>query len=196
MKFALPIKAVINAQKCQSKNDVRFYLCGFYVTKEAVESMNGHYLYQAKLKECELPDYLTHHVGENDLPESLIINMVQQIKDPIKKHGCEYVLFEVVGSDVIATPINQFGGKIAVYLGQIVDGKFPETKKIIPENVDTDFGEVGVNADYLKKLYEVCDGDFKTVHMKCHGQNKPILFEIKTLSHLYESKFVVMPLKI
>ena len=196
MKFALPIKAVINAQKCQAKNDVRYYLSGFHVTKSCIEATNGHYLYQAKLKECELPEHLAQHVGSNDLPKSLIINVVQQIKEPTKKHGCEYVMFEIEGNDAIATTINQFGGKIAVYLGQVIDGRFPGTEKIIPKDEDSDFSEIVINADYLKKLHEICDGNFKSVHMKCFGQNKPILFEVKSINTLYESKFIVMPLKI
>lgn len=196
MKFALPVKAVINAQKCQAKYDVRYYLEGFHVTKGSVVATNGHYLYQANLKNCELPDYMQALVGDNELPESVIINMVQQIKPPIKRAGCEYVLFEIAENDVIATTIDHLGGKIAVYLGKVVDGKFPDVNKIIPSEVESNFAEIGINADYLKKLHEICDGNFKAVHMKCHGQDKPIVFDIKVLNCHYESKFVLMPLKI
>lgn len=197
MKFALPINAVINAQKCTAKKDTRYYLEGFHVSKEAISATNGHYLYSAKFKSFEYPESITENHKLDELPDSMIIKMKQPIKKPAAKRGCEFVVFEVTDSKVVATTIDQFGSEIGCFLGLVVDGRFPDVSKVIPsEKEKEDFDLIGFNADYLKKLQEVCEGSFKSVMMKCHRQNKAAVFEISTLSTHYEPIFVLMPIRI
>lgn len=196
MKFILPLKAVINAQSCVSKGDIRYYLDGFHVTKSAVESTNGHYMYQAKMKNFEYPDYLPDWKSSFDLPESMIINMKQSIKKPIKMTGCEFVIFEVNESEVIAKTINQHGGTIGVYLGEVVEGKFPDTSKVIPSGEPEPYSQIGFNSSYLKKVDQVSDGKFSSVKLKTYGENKAAVFEIMSHSDHYDAIFVLMPIRL
>lgn len=198
MKFILPINAVTNAQKCVAKYEVRYYLEGFHVTKKAVEATNGHYAYRAKLKEFALPEYLANHAEGCELPESMIIKMKQPIKKPAKSSGCEFVFFDVQDSKVIATTIDQFGGEAGCFLGSVIDGKFPDVEGLViqtgePEN----HSQVGYNADYLKKLSEVCDTEFKSVKLQSYGEDKASVFEIiNPINMFYDAIFVLMPIRL
>lgn len=197
MKFILPIKAVVNAQKCIANRDVRYYLNGFHVTKNTVEATNGHYLYQAKIKSFEYPDYLPDWKSSFELPESMIIKMKQPIKHPVKKLGCEFVIFEVAESKVIVTTIDQYGNDIGVYLGEVVDGRFPDIERVIPKGDPECHSYVGFNAEYLKKIYEVSSGRFKSVKMKSFGENKAAIFEIiDSVNMHFDAIFVLMPIRL
>ena len=197
MKFALPIGSVINAQKCTAKNDIRFYLNGFHVTKDGISATNGHYIYHAKLKDFEYPERITENHDIGEMPVSIIIKMKQPIKKPTAKSGCDFVIFDVTDTKVIATTVNQFGGEIGCFLGETIDGRFPDINKVIPSGDEKeDFASISFNADYLKKLSDVSDGRFKAVTMKCYGQKKAVLFEISSSSAHYEPIFVLMPIRI
>lgn len=197
MRFILPINAAINAQKCQASFDVRYYLNGFHVTKTTVEAISGHYAYQAKLKEFSIPDNVAIHCANNELPDSMIIQMNQTIKKPAKRVGCEFVVFDVNESEVIATTIDQFGGKVGCFLGKVIDVRFPDFSKIITDG-EINAGEpVGFNASYLKKLSEVADGHIAAVKMQAYGPEKATVFDIINRTNmLYDAKFVLMPLRL
>lgn len=196
MKFILPLQAVINAQHCVATSDIRYYLEGFHVTKTAIESTNGHYLYQAKLKEIEYPDYLPDWRDSFELPDSMIIKMKQAIKAPIKRAGCQFVTFEVEGLKVIATTIDMFGQPIGVYLGEVVDRRFPGTEKVIPKGNPEPYAQIGFNSAYLKKVDQVSEGKFSSVKLKTYGENKAAVFEILSLNEYYTSLFVLMPIRL
>ena len=196
MKFILPIQAVINAQHCVASCDVRYYLEGFHVTKQSVQATNGHYLYQAKLKEIEYPDYLPEWRCDFELPESMIIKMKQIIKKPIKKSGCEFVVFEVEESKVIATTIDMFGKSIGVFLGEVVDGRFPDAERVRPKGKQKPCSQIGFNSAYLKKVDQVSDGAYSSVKLKTYGEHKPAVFEILPLNEHYNAVFVLMPIRL
>lgn len=197
MRFILPLTAVLNASKCVSKGDPRYYLEGFHVTKKAVEATNGHYLYRAAFKDFSYPDYLPEWRLDFDLPDSMIIKMKQQIKKPAVKSGCEFVVFEIDGSEVIATTIDQFGGKIGCFLGAVVDAGFPDADKVIPSGEVKQNEPVGFNSSYLKKLNEVSEGRTGSVKMTTYGKDKPALFEITGgFNQYYDAVFVLMPIRI
>jgi len=197
MKFALPIKAVTNAQKCQAKDDARYYLNGFHVTSNTVEASNGHFLYQAKIKQFEYPSYICDMNINNQPPETMIIKMKQQIRQPLKKLGCEFVVFEVVDSKVIATTIDHYGSDIAVYLGEVVDGEFPDVKKrAIPYGEPEQHKQVSFNADYLKMLSSVT-GYTGHVKLQSYGEHKASVFTI--IDHVnmhFDAIFVLMPIRL
>ena len=194
MKFILPMQAVINAQHCTATNDIRYYLEGFHVTKQAVQATNGHYLYQAKLKEIEYPDYLPDWRNDFELPDAMIIRMKQPIKKPIKKSGCQFVTFEVEESKVIATTIDQFGKSIGVFLGEVIDGRFPDAERVIPKGEQESHVQIGFNSAYLKKVHQVSDGQFASVKLKTYGENSAAVFEIIGFNEHYEGLFVLMPI--
>jgi DNA polymerase III sliding clamp (beta) subunit (PCNA family) len=196
MKFILPLQAVINAQHCVATNDIRHYLEGFHVTKTAIESTNGHYLYQAKLKGIKYPDYLPDWRDSFELPDSMIINMKQTIKAPIKKSGCQFVTFEVEDSKVIATTIDMFGKPIGAYLGEVVDGRFPDTERVIPKGDPEPCAQIGFNSAYLKKVDQVSEGKFSSVKLKTYGEHKAAIFEIMSINDHYSSIFVLMPIRL
>lgn len=196
MKFILPTQAVLNAMKCTATNDPRYYLEGIHVTKSSVEATNGHYLYQAKLKELKIPDAIKDLGYDFEMPDSIIIRMKQKIAKPVKKSGCEFMLFEINGCDVVVTPLNQFGQKMACYLGEIIEGRFPDCDRVIPTGEKEDFECVGFNSAYLKKLDEVSDGRYGSVKLKLFGENKVAIFEIMSHSEHYEALFVLMPIRL
>lgn len=196
MKFILPIKAVINAQKCIANRDVRFYLEGFHVTKQTVEATNGHYLYQATMKQFEYPSYICEMDIDNQLPESMIIKMKQPIKQPAKRLGCEFVIFDVEDSKVIATTVDQYGLDVGVFLGEVVEGRFPDCEKVIPKGEVECHSQVGFNANYLKKLSEIT-GYTGHVKMQSYGEQKAAVFTV--LDHVnmhFDAVFVVMPIRL
>ncbi|AUR98053.1 hypothetical protein NVP1246O_46 [Vibrio phage 1.246.O._10N.261.54.E10] len=196
MKFILPLQAVINAQHCVATREIRYYLEGFHVTKTAVESTNGHYLYQAKLKDIEYPDYLPDWRNNFELPDSMIIKMKQIIKKPIKKTGCQFVTFEIEESKVIATTIDQLGRPIGVFLGEVVDGRFPDAERVIPKGEQESHVQIGFNSAYLKKVHQVSDGQFASVKLKTYGENSAAVFEIMSLNEHYSAVFVLMPIRL
>lgn len=196
MKFILPLQAVINAQHCTATNDIRYYLEGFHVTKSAIQATNGHYLYQAKFKEIEYPDYLPEWRCDFELPDSMIIKMKQTIKSPVKKLGCQFVTFEIEESKVIATTIDGFGRPVGVFLGEVVDGRFPDAERVIPSGEQEPYSQIGFNSAYLKKVYQVSEGKLSSVKLKTYGENKAAVFEILSLSEHYEAVFVLMPIRL
>lgn len=196
MKFILPTQAVLNAMKCTATADVRYYLDGIHVTKDSVEATNGHFLYQAKLKDCKIPEAIEELGYDFEMPDSMIIRMKQKIAKPVKRSGCQFILFEVNGGEVIATPLSQHGQKMACYLGEIVDGKFPDCDRVIPSGEKEDFECVGFNSAYLKKIDEISDGKYGSVKLKLFGENKAAIFEIMSHSEHYEAIFVLMPIRL
>lgn len=196
MKFILPTQAVLNAMKCTATADVRYYLEGIHITKDSVEATNGHYLYQVKLKEFEVPDAIKELGYEFEMPESMIVRMKQKIAKPAKRSGCQFILFDVNGDEVVVTPLNQFGQKMACYLGEAVEGRFPDCNRVIPTGEKEDFECVGFNSAYLKKLDEVSDGKYGSVKLKLFGENKAAIFEIMSHSEHYNALFVLMPIRL
>lgn len=197
MKFILPINAVLNAIKCQAKGDQRYYLSGIHITQHAVEASNGHYLYQAKLnKDLHYPDYLPDWRSSFDLPESMIIRMKQRITNPIKSSGCEFVIFEVDEKEVIVKPVNKFGEIIACYLGEVIEGKFPNTDNLIPSGEPDNHARVGYNSAYLKKINDIAEGRFKTVTLQSHGEHKASVFKLSVPHDYYTPIFVLMPVRL
>lgn len=196
MKFILPINAVINAQKCVATQDPRFYLEGFHITKKAIEATNGHCLYQAIFKDFEYPDFLPDWRSSFELPDSMIVRMKQHIKKPAKKNGCDFVIFEVEESKVIATTINQFGEPVGVYLGEVVDGRFPDCERVIPTGDPECHKQIGFNSAYLKRLDQVSDSKYSSVKLKSYGETKAAVFEIIGLDQYYSAIFVIMPIRL
>lgn len=196
MQLILPANAVLNAQKCVAINDVRYYLGGIHVTKVAIEATNGHYMYQAKLKDFKYPDEILESYSPDELPESLIIKMVQPIKKPAVKAGCEFIVFDIDGEKVIATTIDHLGSPLGVYLGEVVDYRFPDTERLIPSGKSEPHDFVGFNSLYLKKVHDIADGRFKSVKMTAYGEDKPVKFEVISNSQYYDSMLVVMPIRL
>jgi DNA polymerase III subunit beta len=196
MKFILPIDAFLNASKCVEINDPRYYLEGVHVTKNTIEATNGHYLYQAKIKEFEYPDCIKEMSLDSINPESMIIKMIQPVKKPAKTQGCEFIIFDVNENKVIATTVNQFGRELAVYLGEVIEGIFPDARRVIPSGGGESTPLIGLNAGYLKKLSEVCGGRFKSVKMNTFGDNKPVMFEVIDYDKHYSATFTLMPIRL
>jgi len=117
-----------------AKNDVRFFLNGVHVFGETIEATNGHYLFTAKIDKTE---------------EDRIFKIIGTI--PAKAQDTE-ISFETN----IATHKNFNNEIVGVGYVEVIDGKFPDTQKVIDKFKPEKVSEIAFSPEYLslpKKLF-------------------------------------------
>jgi len=195
MKFILPLRVFLNAIQCQADRDVRNYLNGVHISANRVQATNGHYAYNAFVKDYTLPEWVDF---DNKYPVSLIIAMKQKIRKPTKTKGECFAVIESNNNDVIVTVINWIGEKIGCYLGEIIEGRFPNFHRIYSElKTEKENISVGFNAEYLAIMKGLSTSKLGSVKMTTHGENKATVFEfLDGCNEYFSQEFILMPMRL
>ena len=169
--------AMLSALLFQAKNDPRYYLIGMcFAPENQLYATDGHRLF----------------IGEHQTPE-LTENVIVRLKGP------KFTRFEKATIDTesgVVTYLDENGLRVNLGLCEVVDGKYPDAKRVIPtENVAVE--QIGFNAKYLADVEKVArfyNPRFQSIKIKPNGDTKGSLIEIR---NPWESaKIVVMPMRL
>lgn len=179
------MKVIINDMKafkliliCCAKNDVRYYLNGFFIDieKNRLASTDGHRL---AYSECI--------ASVSDIDKNTTIAITDR-KIPKKAKSL------VVSDDIITyySEPEGMGDRLGIVPISTVDCKYPDYGKTIKdfdEKPDMPLADVALNFKYLKDMDSVIDSRC-ALKMAFKGEGEPIRITVKTDS---ESDFLIMP---
>lgn len=121
------------------KNDVRYYLNGVHVKDGVIEASNGHYLFRAQIES----------------KEEMLFTLVGNI--PARSD-----VTELDFDTKIATHKDIMECVLGVSYIKSIDGKFPDTVKVIEQFSPCSVDAIGYNPQYLGLPYKL----FKVTEMK------------------------------
>lgn len=180
----LPAAIVKAARLFQAKADVRYYLVGIQLNNTGcIVATNGHVLIKID------------HEPLKDLEESLIVR-IHGTKIPQKAHELEFVF------------LDDLRGVVRMYSGhgtlmddvrsfELVEGKFPDYKNVMPKKEILAVSEIGINPQYMDIVAKTQNElGFKDsgVGLKFRGQANGI--EVNFRSPEYNAIAVVMPMRL
>ena len=166
------------ATACTAKNDMRYYLNGIHINSEHVVSTDGHILYLAEIDPGE---------GFNGPIIFEPVNISTWIrKVVIYTHDSYNVIVE--------TSSNRKGIKTKQHICPLIDGRFPDYKRIIPSDTRfrEQFRDFSIGSGYLVSLKTIF-GDWP-LRFNLSDVNEPIV-----ITHSTESgygKVVLMPCRL
>lgn len=180
----LPAAIVKAARLFQAKADVRYYLVGIHLNKlGCVVATNGHVLIKID------------HEPLKDLEESLIVR-IHGTKIPQKARELEFVFL-----DDLRGVVRMYNGRGAlmddVRSFELVEGKFPDYKNVMPKGGLEFIGEIGINPHYMDIIAQAQHEigiKHAGVSLKFRGQHNDI--EVNFKSEEYEALAVVMPMRL
>jgi hypothetical protein len=137
---AITVKAeLIRAvQACQAKNDYRYYLNGFLLASNGdIVGTNGNILYKS--------------IYISDAVEAVEVDTIIKIDGKIPLNA----------SSVTFAPIDEFSGHATTDTGKVypyivVDGKYPNYERVIPEEIRLNFSNgFGITAELMAAIPDV-----------------------------------------
>ena len=184
--FTVKANVVRAAQIFQAQNDVRYYLNGVFVGQDGmIAGTNGH------------AAFVSSH--DADIDQDYII----QIAGVIPKTAKEIEL-TIIDGKVIVDCKDRHDKTVKLLAGRILDGKYPDVKKVIPDYSDEAMkeligrNEISVQAQYMANVSKVfsSSGDFDGVNIKFKDSSSVMLIT-STVGRLYpENTFVlIMPVR-
>lgn len=160
----------------QAKNDARYYLNGIHLNKNGtVEATDGHSLI---VSECGI---LT------ELDKSLIINIHGAIP---AKAGLAHFDFVDEKKGIISF---EKGEMLIAF--SIIDGTFPDTKRVMPTKRGPVL-EIGFNPDYILKIQKGCkilNPRYKGLEFHFYGKDSVTLVRVARCE--FNTKFLLMPMR-
>lgn len=177
MILTLTRPALLSALLFQAKDDPRYYLIGMcFAPEKELYSTDGHRLF----------------IGEH-LTEGLEQNIIVRLKGP------RFVKFDKASIDTetgVITYLDEFGERVNLGLCEVVDGKYPDVKRVIPKE-NNPVSEIGFNARYLadvEKVARLYNPKFESIRIKPNGYTNGSLIEIR--NPWETAKIIVMPMRI
>ncbi|WP_210448190.1 hypothetical protein [Pantoea ananatis] len=177
MLLTISKPAMLSALLFQAKNDPRYYLMGMcFAPENELYATDGHRLF----------------VGQHQtdgLKESIIVRL----------KGPRFTNFHKATFDTesgVVTYLDEFDLRLNLGLCEVVDGKFPDVKRVLPKD-NKPVNVIGFNAKYLadvEKVARLYNPKFESIQIKPNGNDTGSLIEI---NNPFESaKIVVMPVRI
>jgi hypothetical protein len=183
-KFTVLARPFMAAKLFAAKNDVRWYLNGVMIERENIVATNGHAMF-VNHSDCEMHG--------ND--QGYIINVIGTI--PRKSYKINFELDEEKKSGVAFFEC-EYGSILGCLYFKLLEGKYPNWSKVIKRDLTAPTSEIGVNATYLsildKAVKLVGNAKYCGVHLKLHGPDNHLIFDIK--SPEYDSTVVIMPIRL
>jgi hypothetical protein len=179
MMMKISSKQLRAAKLCQAKNDIRYYLNGIHIYKNKIEATDGHMAVQMTMSKR--------------IRRDIILN----INGAIPKKAISSVF--VFGKENIVKNYDIFGVLLNVLVVDVIDGKFPDLKRVIPtkfKSVDC----IGVNTSYIGlfgKMFECRWGDIAKLQFT--SKNGTMMLTSNSVSVNFEygdPKFIVMPVRL
>ena len=143
-KIIIPLNAFKAVQKAQSKDKIRYHLGGVYVENETLVATNGHIL-------------LRYALGDDatGIAEPVILYVDPYEKAMKPKHSDHVFMHVDLDRKIVETfyrnpTTKEYGERLGVCACVVVDGRFPEYKRVIPDNTKTqDLIEIAFDAAYV-----------------------------------------------
>jgi len=133
--FSIDARQIRSAMIMQAKNDIRYYLNGILIGDGKVVATDG------------------HRIIVVDSPKSNFKPTIFSIKGKIPKKAidCEFVF---IGEDygVVMSKDGKGSDIDAVVKFSVVEGRFPDYKRVIPKGDGDKISKVGFNIDYLSDV--------------------------------------------
>lgn len=184
--FTIPADAVRCAMLYIAKQDVRFYLNGFYVDNKSIFATNGHVLFAHDFPE------------QNSIPdgESVIIKLIGTIPAKAKKVTFNFSddLPGVAGIAICQDIMDQV---VAVLRFVTCNGRFPDIRKLLSkhEAIEGSADRIAFNAAYMaiiEKTAKIHDRRSLKVVMRNKGDSNACFFDFS--GYEMKSTAVVMPM--
>lgn len=121
-------KLIRAALVCAAKNDVRYYLNGIHITPKYIEATNGHVALR-----------MEHGIRTK---KNIIVQFEGSV--PLKAETTELIF----SKEPIAIHRNGLERRISITGIKLVDGRFPDMERVIPDKVDFSISPV-IQAEYL-----------------------------------------------
>lgn len=167
------------AQKFSASNDLRHYLCGIRINNKHIEATNGHVAVRMD--------------SEVKTKRDLII----KFNGKIPARAVETVLTFSEGKET-AYHYDGLMKLISAQLFDVVDGKFPDLNKVIPN--DFKKGEFpNLNSIYLKLIHDAFSSgktDYFGVKAVSYGVGEKAVFKLPDLkNHMFGNPIIlIMPM--
>ncbi len=162
--FTIKADVVRAAQVFQAKNDVRYYLNGVFISDDGtIAGTNGH------------AGFVSSHDAEID--QGYIIAITGLI--PKAAHILNITIIE---NDVLIKCFTASGRKVKALCGEVLEGKFPDIMKVVPDHSEEALAEVdGMNeitfqAKYMASASKVFSrGGFDGVNVSFKNDSSAIM---------------------
>lgn len=174
------------ASICQAKSDVRYYLCGIFISKDGeIAATNGHVLFVSKFDIDP----------ESPLDRDIILNIDGSI--PAKAKTCELEFIDnKIGFVICKDRNHQIVKRLAF---ELVDGIYPEYKKITEKVKPETVQKIGINPQYLSLVGKVFPkniiGDSGTI-IEFSGENQAITVTPKNPYYEEFTRLYIMPMRV
>lgn len=172
--FNIDARQVKAAMFVQAKNDIRYYLNGLLIGDGKIVATDGHRLIVV------------------DSPTSTFDSAIFTIKGkiPARAISCEFVF---IGDDygIITSKDARDNDIDAIVKFVIVEGKYPDYKRVMPEGKGDDISEIGFNIGYLADAHKASvalGNSYNNGKFTFHGTKACI--EIKTPEN--KATYVIM----
>lgn len=179
--FEVNAKALAAASLTTAKNDVRFYLCGVLIGGGKMVSTDGHRMTIVNCPECEITKSM----------EPKIFKLHGKV--PNSAYSANFVFTED-DRGVIYFRNGKMQELNQVIKFELVHGRFPDYKKVIPSGKRTKVDEISFNLEYLSEAEKVG----KCLSKKFHSGSFEIFGNkgmITIKSPELEAKYIVMALR-
>lgn len=175
--FKLDARQVKCVMNFQSKNDVRYYLNGFLVGDGKMVSTDG------------------HRMAIVESPNSDFEPIIIQIRGTLLSSAveCEFVF---IGDDygIVQTTNSKGQEQDKVLKFCIIDGRFPDWKRVVPTCDPVEMSNIGFNLSYLvdvDKAARDLGSKFEIGKFEFFGEGKAGVVSVSTPEN--KAKFVIMP---
>lgn len=188
LEFSLPARILKAASYFQAKRDVRFYLNGIHIDPAGyIEATNGHVLIRFESEAATL------------LPKPLILNISGNI--PTTAHHADFRFATndaglITFRDGIQKTIKN-GTERTMIPFSVIDGKFPDTAKLLPAEPLQGVEEIGINAGYvglIEKATKALGMSWPDGVFRFRGKTNAIEFVLS--SREYKAIALIMPMRV
>lgn len=155
------------------KRDVRYYLNGVHVTDGRLEVTNGHYLVITRDEKL----YKDEH----------IFTLIGQIPAKSFETSIDF-------DTLIATHTNVHGLKVGLSIIELIDGKFPDTEKLLKQFSNGASASVGFNPEYIGLPFKLFKS--RQVKLLLGSDESMSKLEFKVSSIDQDIEMYVMPISL
>jgi hypothetical protein len=172
------------ANEFRAKGDIRNYLNGIRINKDSIQATNGHIAISMDSEIKSRMDIIVRFIGA--IPKSAVETKLT---------------FSASGN--VAYHYDQMKGLISVQVFHIEDGRFPDFKKIIPDESEFELsGKFPIlNAQYMAVAFKAFgskkDKFIGMKPIKYDGANKSVIYSVTGIQHGEYGNpiIVIMPMR-
>ena len=169
------------ADEFRAKGDVRHYLNGIHINKDFVQATNGNVAIQMNSEVKTRLDVIVRFKGK--IPKSAYTTKLEFSK----------------GKN-IAYHYDNMDELISVQIFSIEEGKFPDFKRVIPDEFKIENAHPTIAAEYMAVTHKAFGNQRARVAMKvvhCDSNEKAVVYEVKSpsLHECGKPLVVIMPMR-